>query len=241
MTQNVEPPRSDRTPHSVYAVTLLVAALIGFAAVYGMAKLGNRGNLEAEAAAGSPRLRIAQALPADARPAEPPPGQPLPAGPGSNPLSVGEMAAFVFKKAPEPLPDVTFVDGAGKERSLKDWRGKVVVLNLWATWCIPCRKEMPGLDRLQAELGSDQFEVVAVSADKTGIEGARKFLAQVKAERLAVYADPGIRITSTLKAVGMPATILIDREGREIGRLVGPAEWDSKEAKALIAAALSRK
>jgi thiol-disulfide isomerase/thioredoxin len=151
------------------------------------------------------------------------------------------MAAFVFKKSPELLPDVTFLDGNGKERQLKEWRGKVVLLNLWATWCIPCRKEMPGLDRLQTELGSDQFEVVAVSADKTGVEGARKFLGQVKSERLAVYADPGIRITSTLKAVGMPATILIDRDGREIGRLVGPAEWDSKDAKALIAAALARK
>ncbi len=236
MTQSPEPSRPDRTPHSVYAVTILVAALIGFAAVYGMAKLGDRGNFGVELTGDAPRLRIAQA-----QPTEPAPGQALPAGPGANPLSVGEMAAFVFKRSPEPLPDVTFIDGAGKERQLKEWRGKVVLLNLWATWCIPCRKEMPGLDRLQAELGSNQFEVVAVSADKTGIEGARKFLAQVKSERLAVFADPGIRITSTLKAVGMPATILIDREGREIGRLVGPAEWDSKEAKALIAAALAQK
>jgi len=235
MTESPEPSRPDRTPHRVYAATVVVAALIGFAAVYGMAKLGNRGNLESDVGTDNPRLRIAQAQPTT------PPSQPLPAGPGTNPLSVGEMAAFVFKKSPEPLPDVTFVDGNGKERQLKEWRGKVMLLNLWATWCIPCRKEMPGLDRLQAELGSDRFEVVAVSADKTGIEGARKFLAQVKSERLAVYADPSVRITSHLKAVGMPATLLIDREGREIGRLVGPAEWDSQDAKALIAAALAQK
>jgi thiol-disulfide isomerase/thioredoxin len=148
------------------------------------------------------------------------------------------MAAFVFKRAPEALPETAFIDASGKARSLQDWRGKVVLLNLWATWCAPCRKEMPSLDRLQAELGSDTFEVVAVSVDKTGIEGARKFLDQIKVERLGVYADPSIRLGSTLKAIGMPSSLLIDREGREIGRLVGPAEWDSDDAKTLIQAAL---
>lgn len=148
------------------------------------------------------------------------------------------MAAFVFKKSPEVLPALAFEDATGKERSLQDWRGKVVLLNLWATWCAPCRKEMPSLDRLQAELGSDQFEVVAVSVDKTGIEGAKKFLHQIKVEKLGVYADPNIRVGSTLRIIGMPSTVLIDRESREIGRLVGPAEWDSDEAKQLIQAAL---
>jgi thiol-disulfide isomerase/thioredoxin len=229
MTTKTDPPRAPRPPHWLYAATLALAVLVGFGAVYGMARLGHNAARIASPEA-EPRLRLAQA---------PVAGQaPLPAGPGANPLSVGEMAAFVFKKAPEALPDVSFLDGAGRERSLKDWRGKVVLLNLWATWCVPCRKEMPGLDRLQAGLGSDRFEVVAVSADKTGIEGAKRFLVQVKSEKLAVYADPGVRITSTLKAIGMPASILIDREGREIGRLVGPAEWDSREAKALIEAAL---
>jgi thiol-disulfide isomerase/thioredoxin len=148
------------------------------------------------------------------------------------------MAAFVFKKAPEALPETSFLDATSKERSLGDWRGKVVLLNLWATWCAPCRKEMPGLDRLQAEMGSDKFDVVAVSIDKTGLEGAKKFLDQIKVERLGVYADPSVRLGNTLKAIGMPTTLLIDREGREIGRLVGPAEWDSDEAKSLIQAAL---
>jgi hypothetical protein len=97
---------------------------------------------------------------------------------------------------------------------------------------------MPSLDRLQGELGSDRFEVVAVSVDKTGIDGARKFLDQIKVERLAVFADPTIRMGTTLKAIGMPATLLIDSEGREVGRLVGPAEWDSVEAKRLINAVL---
>jgi thiol-disulfide isomerase/thioredoxin len=146
------------------------------------------------------------------------------------------MAAFVFRKEPEPLPAFSFQDASGRERTLADWRGKVVLLNLWATWCAPCRKEMPALDRLQAELGSDRFEVVALSVDRTGLAGAKKFLDETKAARLALYADPSARLAATLRAVGLPATLLIDAEGREIGRLLGPAEWDSEDAKRLIRA-----
>jgi hypothetical protein len=97
---------------------------------------------------------------------------------------------------------------------------------------------MPGLDRLQAQLGSEKFEVVAVSVDRTGVEGAKNFLDQIKVRHLAVLADPTARMAATLKAIGLPATLLIDRQGREIGRLVGPAEWDTPEAKRLIRAAL---
>jgi thiol-disulfide isomerase/thioredoxin len=149
------------------------------------------------------------------------------------------MAAFVFRKQPEALPEVKFQDAEGKQRTLADWRGKVVLLNLWATWCLPCRREMPALDRLQQELGSDRFEVVAVSVDRKGIEGARKFLDETKAGKLALYVDPTTRLTSELRAVGLPATLLIDAQGREIGRLLGPAEWDSEDAKRLIRAALN--
>ncbi len=148
------------------------------------------------------------------------------------------MAAFVFRKAPEDLPEVKFLDAAGKERTLADWRGKVVLLNLWATWCLPCRKEMPALDRLQREMGSDKFQVVAVSVDRTGLAGARKFLDETKAGKLALYADPTARMATTLRAAGLPATLLLDAQGREVGRLLGPAEWDSDDAKRLIRAAL---
>jgi thiol-disulfide isomerase/thioredoxin len=203
--------------------TAVISAAAGFGAVYAMAQGADNGAWVAPAAN---NVRVAQAPHA------------LPSGPGTNPLSVGEMARFVFKKVPEPLPDFVFVDGAGKERTLKDWRGKVVLLNIWATWCLPCRKEMPGLDRLQGELGSDKFEVVALSADRAGIDASRKFLEQIKVGRLGLYADPNVRVPSTLKVIGMPATLLIDAEGREIGRLLGPAEWDSEEAKALIKAAM---
>jgi thiol-disulfide isomerase/thioredoxin len=142
------------------------------------------------------------------------------------------------RKAPEALPEVKFLDAAGKERSLADWRGKVVLLNLWATWCLPCRKEMPALDRLQREMGSDTFQVVAVSVDRTGLAGAKKFLADTGAETLALYADPTARMGVTLRAAGLPATLLLDRQGREIGRLLGPAEWDGEDARRLIGAAM---
>ncbi len=222
--------------------TVAIAAVAGFGAVYVMARTPeNTPATSGEMRGGQVAVPLPATAPvvAQSGPASEPPA--LPVGPGTNPLSRGEMAAFVFKKTPEPLPEFGFVDATAKDRTLKDWRGKVVLLNLWATWCLPCRKEMPGLERLQAELGSDKFEVIALSVDRTGLEGAKKFLASIKVEKLGLYADPAARTTSTLKALGMPATLLIDREGREIGRLVGPAEWDSADAKALIGAAVAAK
>lgn len=161
-----------------------------------------------------------------------PSGNPAPA------LSTGTMTTFVFKPQPEPLPDIQFVNGSGAPMTLSNLKGKVVLLNLWATWCAPCREEMPGLDKLQAELGSDKFEVVALAVDKGGIEAARKFLTDIKATKLGVYADPTGKEGVALKVIGMPTTILVDAQGREIGRLIGPAKWDSAEAKRLIEAQL---
>jgi thiol-disulfide isomerase/thioredoxin len=201
----------------------VIAALAGFGAIY--ATLGGGDNARAQAQATSTA--------ATAPPTE------LPRGAGSNPLSQGHMAAFVWKKEPEALPDVTFVDGSGSARTLADWKGRVVLLNLWATWCAPCRKEMPALERLQKELGSDSFEVVALSIDRGGADAAKKFLDQIKVEKLGLYVDQTARASSALKAVGMPTTLLIDRQGRELGRLVGPAEWDSADAVRLVKAALS--
>lgn len=198
------------------------AAIAGFAAVY--VTLGRPDNA----------LRPVTTT-AVAPPASP---QTAPAGPGSNPLSQGHVAAFVFRKAPEALPEVKFQDATGKERTLADWRGKVVLLNLWATWCLPCRKEMPSLDRLRKEMGSDKFEVVAVSVDRKGAEAAKKFLDETQVERLALYVDATARMSSELRVIGLPATLLLDAQGREIGRLLGGAEWDSEDAKRLIRAAL---
>lgn len=157
----------------------------------------------------------------------------------THPLATGAMTTFVFKPTPEPLPDIQFLNGDSAPVSLASFKGKVVVLNIWATWCAPCREEMPGLDELQAELGSDKFEVVALAIDKGGIEGAKKFLTDIKTTRLAVFADPTAKEGTRLKVIGMPTTILIDAEGREVGRLIGPAQWDSPEAKRLIEAQLN--
>ncbi len=202
-------------------LVVLAAALVGFGAVY--VTLGRHDNVgTTEPAPQAPATTAAK----------------LPAGPGTNQLSKGHMAAFVFKKAPEPLPEFTFFDGTGAERSLKDWQGKVVLLNLWATWCAPCRKEMPALDRLQQALGSDKFQVVALSVDRGGAEASKKFLDQIDVGALDLFVDPTSRATSDLKAVGLPTTLLIDAQGREIGRLTGPAEWDSEDAKRLIEATL---
>ncbi|MFA5901103.1 MAG: redoxin family protein [Hyphomicrobium sp.] len=154
----------------------------------------------------------------------------------AHPLATGAMATFVFKSQPEAMPDIRFLNASGTEVGLDSLRGKVVLLNVWATWCAPCREEMPALNRLQAELGSDKFEVVALAVDKGGIEGAKKFLSDIKADKLAVFADPTAKEGTRLRVIGMPTTILIDAEGREIGRLIGPAHWDSPEAKRLIEA-----
>lgn len=174
--------------------------------------------------------------------ATPAPAAGAPATPSGtrSPLATGEMTAFVFKKTPEEIAEVKFADRAGRVRTLAEWKGKVVLLNLWATWCGPCRKEMPSLDRLQKEVGSDRFEVVALAVDRSGADSVIKFLDNIKVANLTPYFDATTRAGSALRAVGLPTTILIDKEGREIGRLSGPAEWDSADAKRLVQAHVER-
>ncbi len=155
-----------------------------------------------------------------------------------NPLATGEMGTFVFRKTPEPLPEFTFADADGKSRTIADWKGKVVLLNLWATWCAPCRKEMPALDRLQKDLGGDKFEVVALSVDRQGAPASKKFLEETKVANLKLFTESTSKSIGLIKAPGLPTTLLIDTEGREIGRLAGPAEWDSADAKRLIQSVL---
>jgi thiol-disulfide isomerase/thioredoxin len=153
----------------------------------------------------------------------------------------GAVAAFVTRKEPEAVPDIALVDGDGKPRALKDWQGRVVLLNLWATWCAPCLKEMPALDRLKAQLGGPDFDVVALNIDRGGLDKPRKFLADAGIKSLELIQDPAGKAFSTLRTPGMPTTLLIDRKGLELGRLVGPAEWDAEDAKALVRAALAAK
>lgn len=151
----------------------------------------------------------------------------------------GPMSGFVSVGEPPPQPLVRLVTGEGEEITLADRRGKLVLVNFWATWCAPCVVEMPSLDALQAELGSDDFEVIAISMDRT-MEEARRFYDENGINALGLYHDPALRAAIEAGSRGLPTTILYDRHGGEIGRLSGEAEWDSEEAIALIEAALER-
>ena len=136
---------------------------------------------------------------------------------------------FVRAGAPRQIPGLQFQDGAGRARSLADFRGRLVLLNIWATWCAPCREEMPTLDRLQAKLGGPGFEVVALSIDQQGAAVVRKFFDEVGIKSLQLYVDPSAQAGFKLATVGVPTTLLVDRTGREIGRRAGPAKWDAPE------------
>ena len=127
------------------------------------------------------------------------------------------------------VPDLSFYDAAGRPRRLADWRGKVVLLNVWATWCTPCRKEMPALERLQQKLGGSDFEVVALSIDRGGAADVRRFYEEIGIRSLTVYVDPESQATAKLKTLGVPTTLLLDRAGREVWRKTGAAEWDAED------------
>lgn len=150
----------------------------------------------------------------------------------------GPVGNFQPASTPQPVPELQFHDAEGQIVHLSDFRGKLVLLNLWATWCVPCREEMPDLNELQGAMGSDKFQVVALSVDKDGLELARSFLKEVKADHLALYNDPTSGANFKVKGYGLPTTLLISPEGDELGRIVGPAEWNKPEAHALIEAAL---
>ncbi len=137
-------------------------------------------------------------------------------------------------ETPMALPDISFADAEGTTVSLKNWEGKLVLLNIWATWCVPCREEMPTLDKLQKELGSDSFEVVALSIDRAGVKVVEEFYREINIRNLRIFVDQSGTAARDLKVFGLPATLLIDTKGQELGRLIGATEWDSAEMISLI-------
>ncbi len=141
----------------------------------------------------------------------------------------GKVRMFSLHATPRPVPALAFQNDSGKTVRLSDFRGKVVVLNVWATWCAPCREEMPTLDRLQAQLGGPKFEVVALSVDHDGSRGVQQFFRDIGVKYLRWYIDPTPRTLDELKVFGLPATLLIDPKGLELGRLLGATQWDSPE------------
>jgi thiol-disulfide isomerase/thioredoxin len=159
------------------------------------------------------------------------------------PLVHGEVAALTVARAPFRVPDVAFKDAQGQGRVLADWRGRTVLLNLWATWCVPCRREMPALDKLESDLGGTNFEVVAVNIDTRDPEKPLAFLKDIGVTHLAYYSDPSAKVFQDLKlagkAFGMPTTLIVDRAGCEIGEMAGPAEWSSADGIRLVSAAIA--
>ncbi len=141
---------------------------------------------------------------------------------------------LLFLDQPAQLPEIHFVDGAGRAVTLDDFRGRSVLLNIWATWCVACRKEMPSLDRLQAKFDPSRFLILTLSIDRRGASVVRPFYQELELKSLGIYLDqPGASL-QLLRAPGIPITLVINRDGQEIGRKIGQAEWDSPEMIALL-------
>jgi thiol-disulfide isomerase/thioredoxin len=159
-----------------------------------------------------------------------------------DPLVTGEVAALQLARRPQDLSGVAFKGTGGEPMTLAAFKGKVTLVNLWATWCAPCRQEMPALDRLQAALGGDDFAVVPVSIDIGESGKPAAFLQSVGVTNLPLYTDPTTDIFEEVKqrglAIGLPVTLLVDRSGCHLGHMNGPAEWDSSDGRALIEAAI---
>ena len=196
---------------------LALVALGGVAAFYSVS--GNAGNSGSCSAARATAARMA-------------------------PLARGEVAAVQVNASPVPVPDLAFDGPDGLPTSLSAFRGRVLLVNLWATWCPPCLKEMPALDALQAGLGGKDFAVVAINIDTRNLDKPKAWLAERRITALPYYADPQAKVFQDLrtarKVEGMPVSLIVDAEGCELAILQGPADWASADAKALIGAALKR-
>ena len=211
------PAATRRIPIAIAAV--VVGAVIGFAGVYGIG--GFKRN-----ATGDPACRGAVDL-----------------AHRIAPLAHGEVAALTMATAPLRLPDLAFEDADGRPKKLSDWRGRTVLVNLWATWCVPCRKEMPALEGLQTRLGGPNFEVVAINIDTRDPEKPKNFLKDAHLTQLGYFSDEKAKVFQDLKAIGralgMPTSVLVDGQGCEIATISGPADWDSDDAIKLIKAAMN--
>jgi thiol-disulfide isomerase/thioredoxin len=217
MTEQSVPPRDKIGRLRLISVAAAIGVVAVLAGVYGMERL--RSNPAASAC--EPAVAAAGRL---------------------APLARGEVAALAVAHTPFRVPNVAFKDAEGHERTLADWRGRTILLNLWATWCVPCRREMPALDALQKDLGGADFEVVAVNIDTRDPAKPLAFLKEVGVTHLAYYSDQSAKVFQDLKLAGkvfgMPTTLIVDRSGCEIGEMAGPAEWASADGVKLVSAAV---
>lgn len=219
MTETTDQRRPLSRRLMLFAAAFCLAAVVGVAGVYGIGSLtGNGGDPVCR-----PAVDLAKRL---------------------APLVHGEIAAVKVADAGLKLPELKFRDGDGKERTLADWKGRTVLLNLWATWCVPCRTEMPALDGLEAKLGGGDFQVVAVNIDTRDPDKPKQWLHETGIHKLAYFADPRATVFQELKSIGrafgMPTTVLVDPSGCEIASLAGPADWAGKDALTFLQAALKK-
>ncbi len=213
-------PRANAYRIRMTVVSVIIAAAAGMGGVYGIGGLMRNAHAQAQCA---PAVDLAKKI---------------------APLAKGEVAALTMATAPLQLPDLAFEDSEGKTRKLSEWRGRTVLINLWATWCVPCRKEMPALDKLQETLGGKDFEVVAINIDTRDPEKPKTFLKEGNLTKLAYFHDQKAKVFQELKsagrALGMPTSVLVDGAGCEIATIAGPAEWASDDAMKLIKAATAK-
>ena len=154
-------------------------------------------------------------------------------------LREGSMQKLGFLSTPKPASAAVFTDAEGGEHTLAEYQGQVVVVNFWATWCAPCRKEMPGLDALQQELGGEDFQVVTIATGRNKLPAIRKFFADAGVTALPILLDPRQALARDMGVLGLPATVVLNRDGDEVARMVGDAEWDSDSAKAILRALMA--
>lgn len=213
-------PRANAYRIRMTVVSVIIAAAAGMGGVYGIGGLMRNAHAQAQCA---PAVDLARKI---------------------APFAKGEVAALTMATAPLQLPDLAFEDSEGKTRKLSEWRGRTVLINLWATWCVPCRKEMPALDKLQETLGGKDFEVVAINIDTRDPEKPKNFLKEGNLTKLAYFHDQKAKVFQELKsagrALGMPTSVLVDGAGCEIATIAGPAEWASDDAMKVIKAATAK-
>lgn len=156
-------------------------------------------------------------------------------------LREGSMKKLIFHSEPKPASAVGFSDADGGTHSLADYQGQVVVVNFWATWCAPCRKEMPALDALQQEFGGADFQVVTIATGRNPLPAIRSFFDEAGVTALPILLDPRQELAREMRVLGLPATVVLDRDGQEIARMIGDAEWHSDSARAIVQALIAAK
>jgi thiol-disulfide isomerase/thioredoxin len=218
MPENPSPPPAATRRIPIVIGAVLIGAVIGYAGVYGIG--GLKRNVAGDSGC-NPAVALSSKI---------------------APLAQGEVAALTMATAPLRLPDLAFEDADGKPKKLSDWRGRTVLVNLWATWCVPCRREMPALENLQTKLGGPDFQVVAVNIDTRDPDKPKNFLKDANLTQLSYFSDSKAKVFQDLKnigrALGMPTSVLVDGQGCEIATIAGPAEWASDDAVKLIKAAI---